>query len=81
MKNPFKRSKKVAEEKLVPQRTRQEINNEYATICAQIGDKIVKKDTLTSEITLLHARCRELNQEITALPPQEKVDGNTSSPK
>lgn len=81
MKNPFKRSKKVAEEKLVPQRTRQEINNEYAAICAQIGDKVVKKDSLNSEIILLYARCRELNQEITTLPPQEKVDGNTSSPK
>ncbi len=77
----FEKRKKAMAEKAPTYRTRGDIQAEYGNICAQIGDKEVKIGFLKQEINLLQARCRQLNDEINALPApaaEEKADGVTN---
>lgn len=82
MKNPFKKEKNSTKDAPAKIRNLQEIQSEYARICAQIGDKAVKIDFLNSEIIGLRAQCRELNEEVNRLPKQEvSTDGTAASPQ
>lgn len=77
----FRRSKKVKEatatelsEAPKAFRASSDVQAEYANVCVQIGDKEVKINFLRSEINMLQARCRELNEEATKLARQQQAE-------
>jgi hypothetical protein len=58
-------------------RTGAELDQEYANICVQIGDKVVKIDFLQTEISVMRAKCKQLDDEkkaYLALQASEKKD-------
>lgn len=50
------------------QRTAEQINAEYAQVCTQIGDLIVKRGNMDKAIAALHDRVAQLDAEIKAIP-------------
>lgn len=59
-------------------RTVAEIQQEYANVCAAMGDKIMKIRFLDSEIVQLQAKCQQLNSEVLTLP-QEAPSGQSAN--
>lgn len=74
-------------QKIVPptaQRTKQEVQADYAGVCSQLGDKVAQMGFMQSEVVLLQARARQLNDEFRAIPeapPMEVASGKPDVPK
>lgn len=55
------------------QRTREQINNDYANTCAQIGERSFQISMMEADVDALKKRVLELGKEIKALDEAEKA--------